>query len=75
MSSPSHVFCSIFGDDVFADLTIREVNALATDVLAIVNDERRTMRDACLVLRTRIGGPQNLKSYCQSLTAGERRQS
>jgi hypothetical protein len=61
-----------FGREVVEQLTRREIIALMRDIRAIIEDERRTGEDACKVLRSRIGGPGNLKAYVASLTAGER---
>jgi hypothetical protein len=61
-----------FGREAIAALSSREVCALMRDIRAIVNDEQRTGEDACLVLRTRIGGSVNLRPYIASLLAGER---
>ena len=61
-----------FDPKVLADLTVYERQALRRDVHAIMQDEQRTGEDACLVLRSRIGGSANLRPYIASLLAGER---
>ena len=50
-----------------------EREAFASDVRAIINDERRNAEDAQKVLMARIGGRKNLRAYVDCLMAGMRK--
>jgi hypothetical protein len=63
----------IFGSKVLDTLTLNETTALFKDVAEIADAEQHGDDGwAAFELRRRIGGPANLKSYAQSLVAGNR---
>ena len=54
-------------------LTVDERRAVSDDLAAIVTDGEATgLGPAAMLLRRRIGGPVNLKSYAESLVAAEK---
>ncbi len=69
------------GDDLrqqlgqaFLDLSTDDQVLLASDAFALMRDENVSSEDeAVRTLIQRIGGPANIRSYVNTLTAGEKR--
>jgi hypothetical protein len=65
---------AVFDHKDFQELSLREINLLASDIKEVMQDSLmiHTFETAARILRDRIGGSSNLKSYCQSLAAQPR---
>jgi hypothetical protein len=62
----------VFGDH-YRQLTDALPGAIREDIALIIDTEQRTAEDACKVLRSRIGGAENLRAYARCLVAGRTR--
>ena len=65
-----------FGDSIVeAELTGPERRALYADVARVQSEREGTMKEAADLLKLRIGGAQNLRSYVDTLMAGIKREN
>jgi hypothetical protein len=66
----------VFGDAIVeAELTGPERAALYDDILTVHDEMNGFVRDAAEVLKLRIGGSENLRSYVDCLVAGIQREA